>query len=135
MRNDQERIADIGESVTDPKREEALALAMECGFAPGRGPILDQFVRLVALSRQTGQSKDGERWRELVEQAEAIFRNCSVSDGTCCCGSSMSNHESPMHCGHSPYDAGEYAVSRWIERARAAIAAEQPAAQQGGSNG
>jgi hypothetical protein len=38
--------------MTESARDEALRLAMECGFDPGRGPILDQFERLIALARQ-----------------------------------------------------------------------------------
>jgi hypothetical protein len=38
--------------MSESAREEALRLARECWFDPGRGPILDQFERLIALARQ-----------------------------------------------------------------------------------
>lgn len=57
----------------------------------------------------------------LVQQAEAIFTHCTVSDGVCCCGDSMENHSDPMWCGHSPVDHGGYVADGWLAEARATL--------------
>jgi len=79
-----------------------------------------------SLKRELAAAKaDVERLRALVENAEAILINCDVSTGVCCCGDAMDGHASPMSCGHSPVDMGEYTISGWIDEARAALAKEK----------
>jgi len=46
--------------------------------------------------------------RELLEALDEILDRADTSEGYCCCGDSMDNHASPMTCGHSPVDAGDY---------------------------
>lgn len=41
--------------------------------------------------------------KALDEFASGVF-SAQVSSGSCCCGSAMDRHESPMHCGHSAVD-------------------------------
>lgn len=59
----------------------------------------------------------GERERivRLLDNAAAIFSNCVVEDGVCCCGDNMSNHPQPMNCGHSPVDHGAYVTAQWMD--------------------
>lgn len=59
---------------------------------------------------------------EIAESVQGMISNCDVSSGICCCGDSMENHASPMYCGHTPTDSGEYAASSLLTKARAAIA-------------
>ena len=59
---------------------------------------------------------------EIAESVQGMISNCDVSSGICCCGDSMENHASPMSCGHTPRDSGEYAASSLLKKARAAIA-------------
>lgn len=66
----------------------------------------------------------------LVAQAEVIER-ADMAMGVCCCGDEMANHSSPMNCGHSPVDAGDYSASLVAKKAAAALAALR-AAKGGG---
>lgn len=56
-----------------------------------------------------------ERLRTLVDSAEAIFQNCSVTAGYCCCGVDMKVHSDPISCGHAAVDTGEYFTREWLE--------------------
>lgn len=67
-----------------------------------------------------------ERLREALRGLMAVMEHCSVTDGMCCCGDSMDKHPSPMFCGHSPIDHGQYAADQAYEVARAALP-EEPA--------
>lgn len=58
---------------------------------------------------------ENEALRKLVDSAESIFINCSVTDGVCCCGDDMETHPSPMFCGHTPVDHGVYQVDLWLK--------------------
>ncbi len=59
-----------------------------------------------------------DQLKNLVEGFCEIMEHCSVSNGMCCCGDDMKNHESPMNCGHSPRDEGEYRSTQLYERAK-----------------
>ena len=53
----------------------------------------------------------------LISRAESIFQHCDVSDGMCECGDDMKNHPSPIDCGHSPVDHGQYVIEQWLKNA------------------
>jgi len=53
--------------------------------------------------------------RKLIEQAIEQLKRVDLSEGVCCCGDSMEGHASPLHCGHSPTDAGQYYGYNLIE--------------------
>ncbi len=57
----------------------------------------------------------GQQVRALVEWAADIFRNCTVTDGCCCCGDNMEGHPHPMSAGHSPVDHGSYVADKWMK--------------------
>jgi hypothetical protein len=72
--------------------------------------------------------------KEAVEALEgwaAIYDNCSISTGYCCCGDAMESHANPMDCGHSPVDQGWYAANQQIESARATLAKIKEAKDNG----
>lgn len=51
-----------------------------------------------------------------------VLEQVSLESGICCCGDSMKNHASPMYCGHSEVDSGEYYGQMAIGDAQKAIA-------------
>jgi hypothetical protein len=59
--------------------------------------------------------------REALETCLTTMERADFADGWCCCGDDMLNHPSPMDCGHSPVDMGEYHASLAIKNARAAL--------------
>jgi hypothetical protein len=60
---------------------------------------------------------------DALERCVASIRHADMADGVCCCGEEMATHSNPMHCGHSPVDAGEHFASLCLESAEAALAA------------
>jgi hypothetical protein len=64
---------------------------------------------------------DNARLREALETCLTTMERADFADGWCCCGDNMLNHPSPMNCGHSPVDMGEYHASLAIKNARAAL--------------
>ena len=48
------------------------------------------------------------RLLKLAKNWSSLCSNAAVTSGVCCCGDSMDGHASPMSCGHSPCDSGEY---------------------------
>lgn len=85
-----------------------------------QGPEDSVFCATVAqavVGKITALEADIVKLRQLVNQAESIFTNCTVTNGTCCCGEDMENHS--MAAGHSPVDQGGYQVDRWLKEARA----------------
>ena len=54
--------------------------------------------------------------RALLESADELIRQCSITTGACCCGDEMANHSDPMICGHSAVDQGTYYASNLQER-------------------
>jgi hypothetical protein len=76
-----------------------------------------------------GEQAHADRAEALLAEAvealkgwAAIYENCSISTGYCCCGDAMEGHANPMNCGHSPVDQGGYYASQQIESARATLA-------------
>jgi hypothetical protein len=67
---------------------------------------------------------DNTQLREALKACIASIEHANMSDGVCCCGDEMENHESPMFCGHSPVDMGEYHASLALKKARAALKEE-----------
>ena len=68
--------------------------------------------------------------KELVgalAHIESVVRNCDVACGYCCCGDDMEKHPSPMSCGHSPVDMGEYQADLALTTALAALASAEEA--------
>jgi hypothetical protein len=59
---------------------------------------------------------------EALERFTSIMAHCSVTDGTCCCGDDMDKHASPMFCGHSPVDHGQYHADLAYEAAKDILA-------------
>ena len=49
-----------------------------------------------------------KRMKALLESCQQLFANANATTGVCMCGGSMSNHDNPMLCGHSPVDSGSY---------------------------
>lgn len=56
-----------------------------------------------------------DQLEQLAFRAEAIFKNCTVEFGYCCCGDDMEGHDGAMHCGHTPVDQGAYSADKWRE--------------------
>ncbi len=67
---------------------------------------------------------DNTQLREALKACIASIEHANMSDGVCCCGDEMENHESPMFCGHSPVDMGEYHASLALKKARGALKEE-----------
>jgi len=64
---------------------------------------------------------DNARLRAALETCLETMGRADFADGWCCCGDDMLKHSSPMDCGHTPVDMGEYHASLAIKNARAAI--------------
>ena len=59
--------------------------------------------------------------REALEGLLTLVEHANFEEGCCCCGDDMLHHQSPMDCGHTPVDMGEYHASLAIKEARAAL--------------
>lgn len=69
---------------------------------------------------------DNKRLREALETCLATMERADFADGLCCCGGDTLHHKSPMDCGHTPVDMGEYHASLAIKKARAALTGKEP---------
>ena len=67
---------------------------------------------------------DNARLREALNGLLTSVEHADFEDGRCCCGDDMLHHQSPMDCGHTPVDMGEYHASLAIKKARAALKGE-----------
>ena len=65
-----------------------------------------------------------DRLREALDGLLTSVEHADFADGWCCCGDDMLHHQSPMDCGHTPVDMGEYHASLAIKKARAALKGE-----------
>ena len=63
-------------------------------------------VRMCAMESCLAEAK------KALDSAYKMLERGDFSEGYCCCGDSMDHHESPMYCGHSPVDMGEYYAGR-----------------------
>lgn len=75
----------------------------------------ERAARIAAEAKLAAVEAERDRALRLVDGALSIFDQCAVEAGYCCCGDDMKNHSSPVSCGHSPVDQGEYAVNCWRE--------------------
>jgi hypothetical protein len=64
---------------------------------------------------------ESARLRDALETCLTTMERADFADGWCCCGDDMLKHSSPVHCGHTPVDMGEYNASLAIKNARAAL--------------
>jgi len=64
----------------------------------------------VLVSKQTWNQvlESAIKARKMLVAANHIIDEIGIVSGVCCCGDSMDRHASPMDCGHSPVDSGEY---------------------------
>ena len=62
-----------------------------------------------------------DRLREALDGLLTLVEHANFEEGWCCCGDDMLHHQSPMDCGHTPVDMGEYHASLAIKEARAAL--------------
>ena len=62
-----------------------------------------------------------ESLRIAAKAALETLRKGQFYEGVCCCGESMENHTSPLFCGHTPVDFGEYYAAMTIENLAAAL--------------
>ena len=53
----------------------------------------------------------------------AAIEHADMADGVCCCGDDMLYHSSPMSCGHTPTDLGEYNAAMVVAVAEKALSA------------
>ena len=65
-----------------------------------------------------------DRLREALDGLLTSVEHADFADGWCCCGDDMLHHQSPMDCGHTPVDMGEYHAFFAIKEARAALKKE-----------
>lgn len=59
--------------------------------------------------------------RELLQSLAEMLDRADTSEGYCCCGDSMQNHPSPMYCGHSPVDMGDYYAGKLRDELKALL--------------
>ena len=83
-----------------------------------------QVFGLTARAEKAEAERD--RLREALDGLLTSVEHADFADGWCCCGDDMLHHQSPMDCGHTPVDMGEYHASLAIEKARAALKGETP---------
>ena len=62
--------------------------------------------------------------RAALDGLLTLVEHANFEEGWCCCGDDMLHHQSPMDCGHTPVDMGEYHASLAIKEARAALKGE-----------
>lgn len=62
--------------------------------------------------------------RAALDGLLTLVKHANFEEGWCCCGDDMLHHQSPMDCGHTPVDMGEYHASLAIKEARAALKGE-----------
>ena len=87
----------------------------------GEGSDADEDVILFALRKVRDEVTEAAAMREALEGCVGLLTNASVRTGVCCCGDDMEHHGSPMDCGHSPVDSGEYNASLCLDAARTAL--------------
>jgi len=64
--------------------------------------------------------------RQALTDCVTILTRVDTSEGVCMCGDSMGAHSSPMSCGHSPVDAGDYYAANVLAAAHDVL--EEPLA-------
>ena len=116
----------IGYGSCDPHENEAANAAIDVADAALRAEIAAAIAAARAegekAGRDAGVAIGAANMRGLVESAQSLFETCSVTTGDCCCGDNMEGHSSPLLCGHTATDSGEYSASLWLEEAKLALA-------------
>lgn len=85
-------------------------------------------LKQVKKDTEQGIMVSKSTWAKLLNasiSAHALLRNFvahadehGLQSGVCCCGDSMDRHSSPMDCGHSPVDSGEYYMQNTLDKSR-----------------
>ena len=90
--------------------------------------LIKHMTKLIAtsLDRIEQLTAERDRLREALDGLLTSVEHADFADGWCCCGDDMLHHQSPMDCGHTPVDMGEYHASLAIKKARAALKGETP---------
>ena len=85
--------------------------------------LVGHMTKLIAagLDRIEQLTAERDRLREALDGLLTSVEHADFEDGWCCCGDDMLHHQSPMDCGHTPVDMGEYHASLAIKEARAAL--------------
>ena len=65
-------------------------------------------------------TRERDRLAEELRGWIAIYDNCEISSGSCCCGADMECH--PIYDGHPPTDMGAYQAELRANSSRAALA-------------
>jgi multidrug efflux pump subunit AcrA (membrane-fusion protein) len=123
-----EAMADLEAECAEAKdRIEALTAERDRAIDDARYNA--EYVDLVSQFRAERDAAvaDNARLREALETCLTTMERADFADGWCCCGlpikTNMLKHPSPMDCGHTPVDMGEYHASLAIKNARAALLA------------
>jgi hypothetical protein len=95
-------------------REEYTTLA---GVGIERGSL---DASLSAIVAQTA-ADEIERLRGLMVRWVAVYENCDITTGYCCCGEDMDRHTDPMHAGHAPVDMGAYQSGKLCSETKEAL--------------
>ena len=101
--------------VHDLKKEVAISDALLIGEAE---------ASLERLARAEVAEAERDQLREALDGLLTSVEHADFADGWCCCGDDMLHHQSPMDCGHTPVDMGEYHAFLAIKKARAALKGE-----------
>ena len=83
--------------------------------------ISEAEASLARLERAEKAEAERDQLREALDGLLTSVEHADFADGWCCCGDDMLHHQSPMDCGHTPVDMGEYHASLAIKKARAAL--------------
>ena len=118
--------------MTDKDLIDMLRTKQICtGFKPdGHGDVDIVYgpdpVTVEAADRIETLTAERDRLREALDGLLTSVEHADFADGWCCCGDDMLHHQSPMDCGHTPVDMGEYHAFLAIKKARAALKGETP---------
>ena len=113
--------------------EELIALLLSkricTGFKPdGHGSVDIVYgpdpITAEAADRIEALTAERDRLRAALNGLLTLVEHADFAEGVCCCGDSMLHHQSPMDCGHTPADIGDYHAYLAIEKARAALNGE-----------
>ena len=118
-----------GDAYTEIYIIEAAAGCRECQFKVTRGHRPYEYDGLpkaiAAWNRRALPAAQPDAreaaLREALDGLLTLVEHANFEEGWCCCGDDMLHHQSPMDCGHTPVDMGEYHASLAIKEARAAL--------------
>ena len=104
------------------RREDALK-AIDPGYGDFHAGNYNAIRALPAAQPDAAAIREAAL-REALDGLLTSVEHADFEDGWCCCGDDMLHHQSPMDCGHTPVDMGEYHASLAIKKARAALKGE-----------